>query len=425
MCHDTKIRELLTVVYAFPKNFIFKRSILHHIAFRYYCVNNKSMKFFENTVYARFFILITSFVVIGVVVWNISVFYEGVKQEEREKMRIWSSAQESINKAGEEQDLNLELEILNANDDIPMFIVDESNQFKEVNNIPESISKDSTKLRRYFESIKAQNQPIVIDLDKVGKQYLYYSDSAVLTKIKYYPFILLLIIFLLLGLIYLYYITAKNSEKNKLWAGMAKETAHQIGTPLSSLVGWMEILRSENVNPDYIKEIEKDIDRLKTITERFSKVGSKLTLEEASLNTVVEHSFNYLRDRSSKLIEFSIELPDKKLSCKLNPVLLSWTIENLTKNAIDAMKGRGELSLLLFEDKNGFKIHIKDTGKGIPASKFKTIFQPGYSTKKRGWGLGLSLSKRIIEDYHYGKIRVLNSSAEKGTTFEIRLPKLY
>ncbi len=383
------------------------------------------MKFFENTVYARFFILITSFVVIGVVVWNISVFYEGVKQEEREKMRIWSSAQESINKAGEEQDLNLELEILNANDDIPMFIVDESNQFKEVNNIPESISKDSTKLRRYFESIKAQNQPIVIDLDKVGKQYLYYSDSAVLTKIKYYPFILLLIIFLLLGLIYLYYITAKNSEKNKLWAGMAKETAHQIGTPLSSLVGWMEILRSENVNPDYIKEIEKDIDRLKTITERFSKVGSKLTLEEASLNTVVEHSFNYLRDRSSKLIEFSIELPDKKLTCKLNPVLLSWTIENLTKNAIDAMKGRGELSLLLFEDKNGFKIHIKDTGKGIPASKFKTIFQPGYSTKKRGWGLGLSLSKRIIEDYHYGKIRVLNSSAEKGTTFEIRLPKLY
>jgi nitrogen-specific signal transduction histidine kinase len=424
MCHDTKIRELLTVVSTFLENFNFKISILHHIAFRYYCVNNQSMKFFENTVYARLFILITSFVVIGIVVWNISVFYEGVKQEEREKMRIWSSAQESINKAGEEQDLNLELEILNANNDIPMFIVDESNQFKEVNNIPESISKDSTKLRQYFESIKDQNQPIVIDLDKVGKQYLYYSDSTVLTKIKYYPFILLLIIFLLLGLIYLYYITAKNSEKNKLWAGMAKETAHQIGTPLSSLVGWMEILRSENVNPDYIKEIEKDIDRLRTITERFSKVGSKLTLESSSLNSVVEHSFNYLRDRSSKLIEFSVELPDKELTCKLNPVLLSWTIENLTKNAIDAMKGRGELSLLLFEDKNGFKIHIKDTGKGIPASKFKTIFQPGYSTKKRGWGLGLSLSKRIIEDYHHGKIRVLTSSAEKGTTFEIRLPKL-
>jgi nitrogen-specific signal transduction histidine kinase len=424
MCHDTKIRELLTVVSAFLKNFIFKRSILHHIAFRYYCVNNQSMKFFENTVYARLFILITSFVVIGIVVWNISVFYEGVKQEEREKMRIWSSAQESINKAGEEQDLNLELDILNANNDIPMFIVDESNQFKEVNNIPESISNDSIKLRRYFESVKNQNQPIVIDLDKVGKQYLYYSDSSVLTKIKYYPFILLLIIFLLLGLIYLYYITAKNSEKNKLWAGMAKETAHQIGTPLSSLVGWMEILRSENVNPDYIMEIEKDIDRLRTITERFSKVGSKLTLETASLNAVVENSFNYLRDRSSKLIEFSVELPDKELTCKLNPVLLSWTIENLTKNAIDAMKGRGELSLLLFEDKNGFKIHLKDTGKGIPASKFKTIFQPGYSTKKRGWGLGLSLSKRIIEDYHYGKIRVLTSSADKGTTFEIRLPKL-
>ncbi|MBZ9779763.1 HAMP domain-containing histidine kinase [Psychroflexus sp. CAK8W] len=381
------------------------------------------MKFFENTVNVRLFILFTSIIVIGVVVWNISVFYEGVKNEEREKMRIWSSAQASVNKAGEEQDLNLELEILNTINDIPMFIVNTSNGFQEVNNIPEAIASDSLKLRQYFESIKNQNQPIIIDLGEAGKQYLYYGDSSILTKIKYYPFILLLIIFLLLGLIYLYYVTAKNSEKNKLWAGMAKETAHQIGTPLSSLVGWMEILRSENVNPEYILDIEKDIDRLKTITERFSKVGSKLTLELSSLNKAVENSFNYLKDRSSKLIQFSIELPDEDLKCKLNPTLLSWTIENLTKNAIDAMKGRGDLKISLFEDKNYFKIHVNDTGKGIPSSKFKTIFQPGYSTKERGWGLGLSLSKRIIEDYHSGKIKVLSSSSESGTVFEIKLPK--
>jgi len=185
----------------------------------------------------------------------------------------------------------------------------------------------------------------------------------------------------------------------------------------------MEILRSENVNPEYILDIEKDIDRLKTITERFSKVGSKLTLEVSSLNKAVENSFNYLKDRSSKLIQFSIELPEEDFKCKLNPTLLSWTIENLTKNAIDAMKGRGDLKISLFEDKNYFKIHVSDTGKGIPSSKFKTIFQPGYSTKERGWGLGLSLSKRIIEDYHSGKIKVLSSSSESGTVFEIKLPK--
>ncbi|MFD0933035.1 sensor histidine kinase [Psychroflexus salinarum] len=381
------------------------------------------MKFFENTVKVRLFILFTSIVVIGVVVWNISVFYEGVKNEEREKMRIWSSAQASVNKAGEEQDLNLELEILNTINDIPMFIVNESDGFQEVNNIPQPITNDSLRLKQYFESIKDQNQPIIIDLGEAGKQYLYYGDSSILTKIKYYPFILLLIIFLLLGLIYLYYVTAKNSEKNKLWAGMAKETAHQIGTPLSSLVGWMEILRSENVNPEYIFEIEKDIDRLKTITERFSKVGSKLTLEISSLNKAVENTFNYIKDRSSNLIQFSIELPEEDLKCKLNPVLLSWTIENLTKNAIDAMKGRGKLKISLFEDKNFYKIHVSDSGKGIPALKFKTIFQPGFSTKDRGWGLGLSLSKRIIEDYHFGKIKVLSSSAESGSVFEIKLPK--
>lgn len=381
------------------------------------------MKFFENTSKVRFFILFTSVVVIGVVVWNISVFYEGVKEEEREKMKIWSSAQASVNKAGDEQDLDLELDILNTIDDIPMFIVNESYDFLFVNNIPASIEKDSLKLRQFFESVKGQNQPIVIDVGDAKEQFLYYGDSSILTKIKYYPFILLLIIFLLVGLVYLYYITAKNSEKNKLWAGMAKETAHQIGTPLSSLVGWMEILRSENVNSDYILEIEKDIDRLRTITERFSKVGSQLRLEVSSLNKAVEHSFNYIKDRSSKLIQFSIELPQEELFCKLNPTLLSWTIENLTKNAIDAMKGRGNLKITLSEDKNFYKIHVCDTGKGIPKSKFKTIFHPGYSTKERGWGLGLSLSKRIIEDYHSGKIRVLSSSAEFGSVFEINLPK--
>jgi signal transduction histidine kinase len=304
-----------------------------------------------------------------------------------------------------------------------MFILNESDEILETNNVPDNVLQDSIRLNDYLESIKDQNNPIIINLDDVGKQYLYYGNSSTLTKIKYYPFIVLLVILLLAGLIYLYYVTSKNSEKNKLWAGMAKETAHQIGTPLSSLVGWVEILKAEDVNPDYIQDIEKDIERLKTITERFSKIGSSLTLETYSLNEAVENSFNYIKDRSSKLIEFSVELPEKKLVSKLNPILLSWTIENLAKNAIDAMKGRGQLKIILFEDKAWCKIHIIDTGKGIPSSKFKTIFKPGYTTKSRGWGLGLSLSKRIIEDYHYGKIKVLSSSADSGTVFEITLPK--
>ncbi|MFN2261292.1 MAG: sensor histidine kinase [Psychroflexus sp.] len=382
------------------------------------------MRLFEHKNFVRIFILSASVLIIGMVTWNISVFYERIKEDEREKMRLWSAAQESVNTADDEQDLNLELFIIHSNENIPMFILDEDENFKQVNNLPKNVENDSVKIRQFFESIKNENKPFVIDLEEAGQQYLYYGNSSVLTKIKYYPIILLLVIFLLVGLIYVYYVTSKKSEQNKLWAGMAKETAHQIGTPLSSLVGWLEILKSENVDPDYIKEIEKDIDRLQTITERFSKVGSKLVLEPTDLNETIQTSYDYLKSRSSKLIDFSIIMPEKTIFCNLNPILLSWTIENLTKNAIDAMRGKGELKLEVCEEKTWVKILISDTGKGIPNSKFKKIFEPGYSTKKRGWGLGLSLSKRIVENYHFGKIKVLKSEIDKGSVFEIKLPKI-
>ncbi|WP_127845103.1 sensor histidine kinase [Psychroflexus aestuariivivens] len=382
------------------------------------------MRLFEHKNFVRIFILLASVLIIGMVTWNIFVFYERIKEDEREKMRLWSAAQESVNNADDDQDLNLELFIINTNENIPMFILDENENFKQANNLPKNIENDSLKKQQFFESIKNENKPFVIDLEEAGQQYLYYGNSSVLTKIKYYPIILLLVIFLLVGLIYVYYITSKKSEQNKLWAGMAKETAHQIGTPLSSLVGWLEILKSENVNPDYIAEIEKDIDRLQTITERFSKVGSKLVLKPTNLNETIQVSFDYLKSRSSKLIDFSIIMPSKTIYCNLNPILLSWTIENLTKNAIDAMRGKGEMRLEVCEDKSWVKILISDTGKGIPNSKFKKIFEPGYSTKKRGWGLGLSLSKRIIENYHFGKIKVLKSELDKGSVFEIKLPKI-
>ncbi|MBT8296399.1 MAG: HAMP domain-containing histidine kinase, partial [Gramella sp.] len=254
-------------------------------------------------------------------------------------------------------------------------------------------------------------------------QYLYYGNSPALNKLKYYPIGLTLIGFLFIGVVYFFYTTTKNSEQNKLWAGMAKETAHQIGTPLSSLIGWTEILKSENVNPSYVVEMEKDIDRLRTITERFSKIGSSPNLQQTDIVAATRESFNYLKTRSSKLIDFNIKTPRQPIYVMLNEQLYSWTIENLVKNAIDAMRGKGELLIEIKHDIKQAHIYITDTGKGIDKNKFKLIFDPGQTTKKRGWGLGLSLAKRIIEEYHKGKIKVARSEINKGSTFQISLKK--
>lgn len=213
--------------------------------------------------------------------------------------------------------------------------------------------------------------------------------------------------------------------QNKLWSGMAKETAHQIGTPLSSLIGWTEILKSENLNPDYVQEIEKDIDRLQTITERFSKIGSMPTLETLDIIKETIDSFDYLKARASKLVEFEIIIPEGDIPVRLNRQLYSWVIENLVKNAIDAMKGRGKLTIEISQLEDNVKVSVTDTGKGLSKKLFKEIFEPGYTTKKRGWGLGLSLTKRIIEDFHDGKIKVLQSEINKGTTIQIALKRAY
>lgn len=213
--------------------------------------------------------------------------------------------------------------------------------------------------------------------------------------------------------------------QNKLWSGMAKETAHQIGTPLSSLIGWTEILKSENLNPDYVQEIEKDIDRLQTITERFSKIGSMPTLETLDIIKETIDSFDYLKARASKLVEFEIIIPEGDIPVRLNRQLYSWVIENLVKNAIDAMKGRGKLTIEISQLEDNVKVSVTDTGKGLSKKLFKEIFEPGYTTKKRGWGLGLSLTKRIIEDFHNGKIKVLQSEINKGTTIQIALKRAY
>lgn len=370
----------------------------------------------------RWIIIFSSFAIISLILWNTYVFFQNFKAEERAKMKNWSFAQKELSKT---QDLSsdvgeLPFEIIASNKTTPMISV-ASDGSMDYRNIEEEKAQDSLYLLKLIEKFKNENKPIEIRYQDKVLSTLYYGNSPLLNKLKYYPLALVLIIFLFGAVVYFFYRSTKNAEQNKLWTGMAKETAHQIGTPLSSLVGWAEILKTENVNPEYIKEIEKDIDRLKTITDRFSKIGSLPTLKKLDVVEVTKSSFDYLKSRSSKLINFEINYPDSEIIAMLNAQLFSWTIENLVKNAIDAMKGKGDLKLEIFKTDKHVFINISDTGKGIPKNQFRKVFEPGYTTKSRGWGLGLSLAKRIIEDYHDGKIKVLESEIEKGSTIQISL----
>lgn len=382
------------------------------------------MNFSDERNPARWFIIFSSLVIVGLILWNTSIFFERLKEDERDKMEIWAAAQAFLAQTDNDTEIALTLLVLNSNTTIPTIWVDEKGNIIDGLNIDEEVRSSEEKMLSYLDRLKQENEPIEMKLGDNQVHRIYYGDSPLLTKIKYYPVGLLLIIFLFISVVYFFYTTTKSSEQNKLWAGMAKETAHQIGTPLSSLIGWTEILKEENVNSSYISEIEKDVDRLRTITERFSKIGSEPILSKTEIIQATKESYTYIKSRSSDLIEFTISTPYSPIYVNLNPSLYSWTIENLVKNGIDAMRGKGKLSIEIKQDLNWVYIYVKDTGKGIPKSKFNLIFEPGYTSKKRGWGLGLSLAKRIIEDYHNGRVRVSSSEINKGTTFQIALKKL-
>ncbi len=336
-------------------------------------------------------------------------------------MELWAQAQKTLINSDINADISLPLKIIqNAN--IPI-IVTENNKIINDNNIDESVKKDSVKLKDLLEKLKSQNEAIKMEYLPGKIQYLYYGDSSLLNKLKYYPIALLLIIFLFGALVYNFYKSTKMATQNKLWAGMAKETAHQIGTPLSSLIGWLEIMKADNVDGTTISEIEKDINRLQVITDRFSKIGSEPILEKKDIIEETHNSFDYLKSRFSHQVAFEFNAPKDPIWISLNPELHSWTIENLMKNAIDAMKGRGDLKIAIENDGSYIKINVTDTGKGIPKNQFNRVFEPGFTTKKRGWGLGLSLTKRIVEEYHKGKIKVLHSEIGKGTTIQILYKK--
>ena len=380
------------------------------------------MNFNTDQRFIRWFIIFAAVVITALILWNVSLFFDQLKQAERDRMEIWATSMEAFNTEDINQYYALSQKINSKNQYIPIIITDYKDSIVNSINIPEGVLDNPIQSQEILMEMAAENDPIRIDILGGELWYAYYGHSPVINQLKYFPVVLVIIVILFIGVIYFFYATSKASEQNLLWAGMAKETAHQIGTPLSSLVGWTEILKAENVNPEYIEEINKDINRLETITGRFSKIGSIPKLDATNIITETQEAFEYLANRSSKLIDFEIDVPPKgQLFVMLNKELYAWSIENLVKNAIDAMKGKGKLTLTIKRDTRYVKILISDTGKGIPKMNFSTIFEPGYTTKKRGWGLGLSLTKRIIEEYHNGQVRVLSSEINKGTTFQIAL----
>lgn len=368
--------------------------------------------------------LLVAFFIVALILWNTNILFQNLKKEERAKMELWSMAQREFVENNTVN--NLTFQVLQQTWINPMIQVNDQGKIIGHKNIDwDPALEDSLAIYKRLEKIKKENQPILIrykdSLTSIN-QKLYYGDSVLLKKLQYYPLALLLIIFLFGAVLYFVFKTSRVSEQNRLWAAMAKETAHQIGTPLSSMIGWITILKEQQTN-EPLNEMEKDIERLQVITERFSKVGSLPELTQSDVVKEIQNTLLYLEKRSSKLIQFKYELPKKAIHIPLNAQLFSWTLENLINNSIDAMKGKGILSLNFFEGQKTIALDISDTGSGIKKENFKRIFNPGFSTKKRGWGLGLSLAKRIISDYHKGKIGIKSSVLGKGTTFQIVLKK--
>lgn len=382
------------------------------------------MQFSDKRNLSRWIIIAASFFIVLSILWNTYNFFTIFKNDERKKVELLAQAYTMFNDTDTDVDIDLPFQIITSNNTVPIIITDSNGNIDTTKNLPDVIETDSIKKTAYLQELKQEGTFIKLKIGKNNNQILYYGSSRLLNNLKYYPITLVIIVFLFAAIVFIFYRASKMATQNRLWAGMAKETAHQIGTPLSSLLGWIEIMKADNVDETTITEIEKDVNRLQTIAERFSKVGSEPVLTERDIIAETEKSFEYLRSRTSKQVEFFFMAPNHPVNVMLNPELHSWTVENLVKNAIDAMKGKGRLEVVLAESAHHIRIKVSDTGKGIPKSQFKKVFEPGFTTKQRGWGLGLSLTKRIVEEYHKGRIRVLASEIGKGTTMQATFKKI-
>ena len=383
------------------------------------------MSLFFKFLTSKSILFFLSFALLGFVLWNSYDFSKKFKIDQRSQMEILAKVYDRFGTADLSQDLSLEAKIIESNYNIPMIVTDGKGLVLMKRNLDSIKALDSIYLSEQLLLMKSENEPVVITYLKDKKYVIYYRDSDLLTRLKYYPLALFLMMFLFSGVIYMVFRTSKVAEQNKLWSGMAKETAHQIGTPLSSLMGWVELMKLQNTAMAVVPELEKDIDRLNTIADRFSKIGSTPTLAPLEICAVVQNTVSYFQARSSKSIVFQFEKPIAQVWVQANEQLFGWVLENLIKNAIDAMSGRGTLTLEISPKESGMvAIFVADTGKGIPRKLQKKVFKPGFTTRARGWGLGLSLSKRIVENYHSGKLVVKKSELGKGTTFAVQLKQL-
>lgn len=394
------------------------------------------MHFIDSIKQVKIILVIIAIVIAISSLWVSHYLIKDLSVEETNKMEVWAEALRAINNADSTTDLTLVLRVLNGNNTIPVIVLDKNDSIQTYRNIPIHGKDTLAYLEKIAIELKNTNRLIRISLDdkntadidplnKDNGDYIdiYYEDSLLLKRLASYPYVQLgvVLIFVIIAIFAL--LSSKKAEQNKVWVGLSKETAHQLGTPISSLMAWSEILQAQYPEDELLPEMNKDIKRLQIIAERFSKIGSMPEPKKHNLNEIVQNATNYISRRTSNKVNFVMELPDEPIIAKLNESLFEWVIENISKNAIDAMDGQGTLTVSVTDSPNKVFIDLTDTGKGIPKSKYNTVFAPGYTTKKRGWGLGLSLAKRIIEEYHHGKIYVKRSELNRGTTFRIELKK--
>lgn len=368
------------------------------------------------------------FIVITIAIVLTSTFFTNrltrkLSEEETKKIEIWAEATRQLILADETTNINFLLNIIQGNTTIPVIMTDENDNMLQYRNLKVPKTNQQDFFNKKTAKWKEKRPPIVVKLDKNTKQYIYYDESFLLKQLNIFPYVQFSIILIFFMVVFLAFSNNKRAEQNKVWVGLSKETAHQLGTPISSLMAWIELLKMKYSDDSLIDDMEKDVKRLSIIAERFSKIGSKPDLKKTNLMDTLQNAVDYMKNRSSSKVNISLHQSEKEIDqVPLNVPLFEWVIENLIKNAIDAMNGSGNIDVFVKTIENQVIIDVKDTGKGMERNMFKAVFSPGFTTKERGWGLGLSLAKRIIEEYHQGKIFVKQSEINIGTTFRIILP---
>ena len=378
------------------------------------------MKIFGHKTFWKLFLLLIAVLIgMGSLIYTESLVSK-LKVEERRNVQLWAEATRLISLPDTSQNVEFLSTIIENNNTVPVILTDESDSIISARNFDAHKSGDYRYIKEQLEKIKERNKPIVNNLEKGHYNLIYYKDSIILKMLIYYPYIQLGIIIFFILVSYLAFRSSRKAEQNQVWVGMSKETAHQLGTPTSSLAGWIEILEQKHPGISITKELALDVQRLEKITERFSRIGSKPVIKSDNIIGIISRTVNYLKLRTSSKVKIITDYnPDEKVVVPVNAALFEWVIENVFKNAVDSMEGSGEITVRITETERHALIDISDTGKGIPKSAFKKIFNPGFTTKQRGWGLGLSLAKRIIEEYHNGKIFVRHSEVGKGSCIRI------